>query len=70
MATSQRSVLTAHRLRHLAATMATAHSSLTIGEVDGDYAVLVSEDLHVIRLPLGLLPPDVAVGVHPWDEPP
>ena len=35
---------------------------LTVGEVDGDCAVLTSNALHVVRLPLALLPPDVAVG--------
>ena len=39
-----------------------ACTSLVVGEVDGDSAVLSSPDLHVIRLPLALLPPGVAAG--------
>ena len=40
----------------------TRSCSLVVGEVDGDMAVLSSPDLHVIRIPLALLPPDVAAG--------
>ena len=35
---------------------------LTVGEVDGEHVVLVSDDLHVVRLPLALLPAGVAAG--------
>ena len=41
---------------------ATRRTLLTVGEVDGDSAVLASDELHVIRLPLALLPPGIAVG--------
>jgi hypothetical protein len=37
-------------------------SRLTVGEVDGNCAVLASDDLHVVRLPLALLPEGVAIG--------
>ena len=42
------------------------HCSLTVGEVDADCAVLASDDLHVVRLPLALLPADVAIGARPY----
>ena len=42
--------------------MSTTHTSLIVGEIDGDTAVLSSSDLLVIRLPLALLPPGVAPG--------
>ena len=37
-------------------------TTLTVGEVDGECAVLATDALHVVRLPLALLPPGVAVG--------
>ena len=48
-------------------TMSTVSSTLVVGGVSGDSAVLTAqhggaESFHVVRLPLSLLPPGVAVG--------
>ena len=37
-------------------------TSLVVGEVADGCAVLSTDDLHVVRLPLALLPAGVAVG--------
>ena len=47
--------------------MSTVSSTLVVGGVSGDSAVLTAqhggaESFHVVRLPLSLLPPGVAVG--------
>ena len=41
---------------------ATCSTLLTVGEIDGDTALLASDDLQVVRLPLALLPRGIAVG--------
>ena len=45
-------------------------TTLVVGEVDGDSAVLSATDLSVIRLPLALLPPNVAEGACVHQNPP
>ena len=45
-----------------AASATTVYASLTVGEVSHGTALLSTEDDEVIRLPLTLLPPGIAVG--------